>query len=491
LKLKDRIIKRLGGFTRKDFIRSIKRAYSGAGTGRLYSSWTTTNQSSDAELRFDLTALRARSRELERNNDYAKKFLRMVRTNVVGQNGIRLQSQVVNEKGEPDRIARDKIEESWINWGSKGICDVTGELNFRDIQKMAISSVGRDGEVLIRKVRGYDNPFKYSLQLIEADHLDEKYNVNLENGNRIKMGKEIDPWGRPVAYHIYKEHPGDALVGLHYGEKLRIPAEEIIHLYIPQRISQSRGIPWMHAALTRFNMLGGYEEAELTAARIAAAKGGFYEKESGTTAYQGDTTEEGQPIQEVEPGIFEVLPDGWKFTAWDPQHPTTSYKDFIKAILRGISSGLDVSYNYLANDLEGVNYSSIRAGVLDERDVWRDIQAFMAEHLLQPIFEEWLNMALVTKQVNLPFSKYDKFKTAKWQPRGWQWVDPQKDIMAKILEINSGLNTGTAIAAEQGKDLEEVFKELAAELQLAKKYGIILPEIQLKPEVNPDGNQDN
>ncbi len=473
----------LGLYTKNNVQQIVRRSYAAANTGRLYSSWTTLNRSADAELRYNLTALRARSRELEHDNDYAKKFIRMVKTNIVGRDGILLQSQVLNNSGKPDDVARIKIEEGWSRWTKRGNCDVTGQYSFRDIQKLAISSCARDGEVLIRKVKGFNNDSRFALQLIEADHLDERKNETLSNGNKVKMGVELDSWNRPMAYHVYKIHPGDFMYGSSFGEVTRIPAEEIIHLHLPMRISQTRGIPWMHAAMIRLNMIGGYEEAELVAARIAAAKGGFYETNP-EGEYTGDDQEEDQPIQEVEPGTFEVLPEGWKFKEFDPQHPTTAFKDFVKAVLRGISSGLDVSYNYLANDLEGVNYSSIRAGVLDERDVWRDLQAFLIEHFLVPVFEQFLQMALVTQQIELPFSRYDKFIAAKWQPRGWQWVDPQKDIQAKILEINAGLNTGSDIAAEQGKNLEDIYKQLSIELALIKKYGLLLPEIQLKPENN-------
>ena len=92
----------------------IKRsAFSGAGTGRLYSSWTTTNQSADAELYTDLKALRARSRELERNNDLARKFLKIISKNVVGPNGIKLQMRVKNRNGEADEHPNNVIEQAW------------------------------------------------------------------------------------------------------------------------------------------------------------------------------------------------------------------------------------------------------------------------------------------------------------------------------------------------------------------------------------------
>ena len=104
-----------------------RRNYMGANTSRLFSGWTTTNQSSDADLRNNLRTLRARSRELERNNDYGKKFIRMVKTNIIGPSGIIMQARVKNDNSQPDKLANDKLEEAWKNWSKKGNCDVTGK----------------------------------------------------------------------------------------------------------------------------------------------------------------------------------------------------------------------------------------------------------------------------------------------------------------------------------------------------------------------------
>lgn len=470
----NKILKRFG------YAKLKKRSYSGAGTGRLYASWSPSNYSSDAILRTTLKTLRARSRELERNNDYAKKFIRMVKTNVVGKSGIMLQCDIKKpiennnaRDPEPDVATNEEIETSFKEWSKRGNCDVTGEYSFRDIQNLAISTLARDGEILIYMVRNFDNKYAFALKLIEADHLDENYNYILSNGNTIKMGIEFDKWGKPASYYLYKKHPGDSPFGYSYGEKIRYAAKDIIHLYITQRISQSRGIPWMHAAMTRLNMLGNYEEAELTGARIAAAKGGFYTRE-GADEYVGDDKEGETPIQQVEPGAFEILPQGWKFDPFDPQHPTTAFKDFEKAILRGIASGVDVSYNYLANDLEGVNYSSIRAGVLDEREVWRDIQRWVIDHFMQTVYENWLYSALVSPEgLSHSIADYERLKSVKWQPRGWPWVDPKADMVAAAMAIQFGLNTSTDILGEQGKNYGETVKKLVEEAKVRKEAGLV------------------
>jgi lambda family phage portal protein len=442
-----------------------KRSYAAAQAGRLFSSWNTHSQTADKEISNNLSTMRARSRDLVRNNDYAKKYIRMVKTNVIGHGGIGLQVRSKDPKGTLDRTANTIIENAWWQWGKKGNCDVTGKHSWRDFQNLFIQSIAQDGEVLVRKI--FDKKTGLKLQLIEADHLDEKYNDEIK---RISMGIEYDAWGKPIAYHVFTKHPsGTNIAGI---ERERIPAEEIIHGYRPDRVSQGRGVPWMHSAMTRIKMLDGYEEAELTAARVAASKMGFYTSPAGEQYTGDDKDAAGNPITDAEPGVFEVLPEGWGFQAYDPQHPTSAFKDFEKAILRGIASGLDVSYNYLANDLEGVSYSSIRAGVLDERDMWRDVQSWVVETLCDDVFTDWLRNSILVGYINLPMNKFDKFNAPIWNPRGWAWVDPLKDIRASIEAINAGLKTASQVAMEQGMDIEEIYEQLSLEQKLRDDYGI-------------------
>ncbi len=467
---------------------AAKRSYAGAKVTNSLWSWATSNLSANQEIYSSLERLRARSRDLCRNNDYAKKFLRMVRTNVVGP-GIKLQSRVKDANGKPDRVANEMIESAWRQWGKVGVCEVSGRYSFTDVKNTVISQMAQDGEVLVRFVRGNGYKYGIALQLIEADHLDLSYNDPLRN---IVMGIEFDEWGRPKAYHLFEKHPGERM-GYVQNKRVRIPADEILHLFIPDRISQNRGVPWMHTAIVRMNMLYGYEEAELVASRLAAAKAGFYVAPPGDE-YVGPKDEDGSFVQELEPGVFEVLPSGWDFKPYDPQHPTTAFKDFVKATLRGIASGLDVSYNYLANDLESVNYSSIRAGVLDEREVWKGLQKWMIEHFLTPVFEKWLEMALLTGELKLPVAKFEKFNAPSWQPRGWAWVDPLKDVQAAILAMQSGLKSATEIAAEQGKDIEDVYEQLAREKELRKKYGITTADdaklLEAMAKIKNEGEED-
>tara|TARA_R110001592_G_scaffold304245_1_gene576707 strand:- start:270 stop:890 length:621 start_codon:yes stop_codon:yes gene_type:complete len=206
------------------------------------------------------------------------------------------------------------------------------------------------------------------------------------------MGIEFDNYGKPVAYHIATNLQEDLYAPLRKTE--RVDADSVIHAFIAERPEQIRATTWMASSMSRLQMLGAYEEAELVAARVGACKMGFYTSEAGDS-FVGEEDYDGNLLTEAEAGIFEQLPAGTSFTAFDPTHPTSAFKDFNKAILRGIASGLGVAYNSLSSDLEGVSYSSIRSGTIEERDQWRVKQNWMIQHFMMPIYEQWLQMQLL------------------------------------------------------------------------------------------------
>lgn len=476
--LLDRIAARFGfhrGAARRDF--------SAAQLSRLTGGWSSSNISANADLYRNLDVLRARSRDLCNNNDYAKRFLGMVSANVVGGNGFTLQSRIYDGRDKPDGMANDAVESAWSAWCRRGVCDVSGRLSFRDVQILVAKTCARDGEALVRKVLGKSskNPFGFALQVIDIDRLDTRLIRPAGDGrNEIRMGVEVDEYGRSIAYWLRGYHPGDTYgvaPGAVESSHIRVPAEEILHVYQLDRPEQLRGTPWMHAAMTRLNNLGGYEEAAVIAARVGASKMGFFTTPDGLPPSDGEDAE-GVPYMEADPGSFGVLPNGVDFKPFDPDYPTAMYGDFIKACLRGISSGLGVSYHALANDLEGVNFSSIRSGTLEERDQWISIQEWFKDAFIDPVFNEWLGYALAFGQIvtvtgkPLPIEKKDKFSGHIFQGRRWQWVDPLKDINASLAAIRSGLADPYTIAGQMGVDLEDVIASIARANAAAEASGL-------------------
>jgi lambda family phage portal protein len=501
--------------------RSNATIYSGASGTRLTLDWIATILSADQEIQGNLRLLRARGRELSRNNPIAKNFLNLLLANVVGHKGIGYRPQVRNSSavcpkcsgsGETPAIAvpangtkakangkaaaappdplpcktckgtgklkdvlakpiNDKISAAFCEWAKKKNCTVDGRLSFRGVQDLALKNTAVDGEVFIRKVKGFrGNKFRYALQIIDSDCCDHLYNVPpSKDGNEIRLGIEVDKWGKPLAYWITPGHPSD-LGGSLLRE--RIPAEEIIHLYDVARVSQTRGVTWFHPVMLQLRMLEGYIEAELVAARTGAAKMGWLEY-TDAAAYEEPNPDKKFTF-EAAPGTIETLPPGLSFKEWNPSHPPNAFPNFVITIMRQVATGLGVSYNALASDLIGVNYSSMRSGLLIERDQWKRDQSWMIENLCEPVFEDFLDFALLAGALVLDSRDPEKFKAGKWEPRGWQWVDPLKDAQAAVLSIGANLTSRTRVLGEEGEDWEEVLEEIRAELDLAETLDIDL-----------------
>jgi len=461
--------------------RSNATVYSGAAGTRLTLDWIATILSADQEIRGNLRLLRARGRELSRNNPVAKNFLNLLAANVVGHKGIGYRPQVRNNDGKLSKQINDAITVAWDDWCKKGNCTVDGKLSWRALQDLVTRNVATDGEVFIRKVGGFrGNKYRFALQLIDADQVDHLYNVPpSKDGNEIRLGVEVDKWGRPVAYYIYPGHPSDIGGSL---LRERIPAEDIIHLYDVERVSQTRGVTWFHAVMMQLRMLEGYIEAELVAARTGAAKMGWLEHVDAET-YE-DPNPDRKYTFDASPGTIETLPPGMKFVSWNPDHPSSAFPNFVVTVLRQIATGLGVSYNALASDLVGVNYSSMRSGLLIERDQWKRDQSWLIESLCEPVMFDFLSFSLLSGALKLDSRDPEKFKAGKWEPRGWQWVDPLKDVQAAVLAIGARLKSRDSIVSETGEDIEEVFEQISEEETLAEELDL---DLTLPSATKPTG----
>ena len=446
-----------------------KRNFAAAQINRLTSSLSTQQLSMNERLKRGLRVVRARARTLAVDNDHARQFVRLYRKNIVGSTGFSLQVQALRPDGSIDQLDSSACETAFARWAKKGLCDVTGRYSFLDIQLLIAQHLARDGEVLVRRVRN-KSAFRYQLQLIDPALLDDQYNVeDAGSGRRIRMGVETDEWGRVLAYHLL-QNPDRAYAD----RRVRVSADEIWHLYMPEEIGQLRGVPPMTAPMLRMNNLGAYEDAAVIAARIGASKMGFFTSTgdappsnlASVATVDGATSDDpGQFVQDAEPGVFDVLPQGYEFQAFDPDYPHANFDSFCKATLRGIASGLGVSYTSLTGDLSEANYSSARVGLLDEREEWRLIQGWLIESFLAPLYSEWLEMALLSGQLALPMSKLEKFDAAIWQGRRWQWIDPLKENAANAEAIARGLTTPSAVIRESGRDPDDVWREWGKDLQ--------------------------
>lgn len=449
-------------------------------------NWMVTEQSINQDLRTDLNRVRARGRDLALNNDYAVKFVGMCKNNIIGPGGIRLQMRVEDKPGSPDKLANQAIEAAWSDWSSS--CDLTGMQSLRDMCATMAGSLPSDGEFLVRLIRGKESGNKYglALQLIDVDRIDTTYNIGAGQGsNAVIMGVEVNHFRRPVALHLFVAHPNDGATSSRL--RMRVDIADMLHVFKLERAEQLRGIPWMAPGMISLHHLGNFKLSALLAAEHGANHYGFF------------TTPEGEPpigSQEstlhpfttlTQPGTYETLGPGVGFQQFDNKYPNEVFGPFVKTTLQRIASGWRVAYHSLANDLEGVSYSSIRSGALEERDRWSDDQEWFTASVMEPIFKAWLQSALLMGAITmpngsaLPASKIDKFSRHEWQPRRWEWVDPKGDMEAKILAVKAGLMSPQDLAAAMGYDFGDVLTAIASAQTQAAALGVKLTAYESTP----------
>lgn len=454
-------------------------AWSAAQITDLTASWTRTSVPINEQIYRDLTVLRSRSRDLAKNDPHIKKFLRLVKTNVVGRSGVVLQSKVKNSNGTIDTAASQAIERAWRDFGEWGVANTKGTDTFVGIQNLFWDHLLRDGEVLIQQVESTAyNRFGYSLRFLDPEVLSLKNNQELKNGNKVRMGVELDAAGRAVAYHLTSKDTTHTAFYEHDGQGyIRVRADRIIHRFFSEYADQVRGVPEIAVVMNRIKNLSGYEEAEVIGKRVSASKMGFFSRNGEGDGYEGEEHAEGVSM-DASPGVIDEIPYDVKFHTFDTGHDGGTYETFVKTALKSVASGLGVSYHTLGSDLEGVNYSSGRLGALEDRDFYMALQDWFIACFIQPVFKQWIYHAVMRRQITLQGggtlrpTDIDRYQDCYFQARRWLWVDPAKDMLANEKAIDLGLTSRSAIIREQGRDPDDVFNEIAEEKARMEALGI-------------------
>lgn len=448
-----------------------QRGYEGAAVNRLTSDWMAPTTSADTELLGNLPLLRARSRQLVRDNPFAVQAVRVIRNNVIGE-GVGMQAQVKSAGGALQKGINDSIEDAWRAWCDRDSCHTAGILGFADIEQMALVQLVTSGEFIARKVR---QPFGRSriplaLEVIEADRLlDNWQTARAPNGNAIRMGVEVDQWGRPAAYWFSPNHPGDQQFRTFEASQLmRVPASDIVHLYVCSRWPQTRGEPWFHATMRSLHDEGGLTESETVKARAAANIVGFIKSPEPMAA---DGTIAGRQIIDTEPGQWQKLLPGEEVAGMSGYAPNPSLDPFLRFMVRKMAIGVGISYESLSRDYTTATYSSARMALLEDRALYRVLQGFFCRNFRADVHREFMDAAVLVGAVKAGADYYTnpaKYQAVRFKPRGWSWIDPTKEEAAYAAAVRDGFMTQGDVIAQtsQDADLEDVLDRREEELRL-------------------------
>jgi lambda family phage portal protein len=439
----------------------IANSYDGASATKRAQTWNDSDIGPNSGISSKLAKLRSRSRSLYRNDGWIRKGLNAQVTNEVG-------------KGITARSGDAELDDYWRN--ATRNCDPEGQLTFEAMQALIVLERRTSGEVFIRRRlrRNAGAKARVQLQIIESDYVDESYSKVLANGNIIRSGVEFNKRGERVAYHVYTEHPQEAVGYQSSKQKIRVLARDMIHHFLPIRAGQVRGEPDPAPAIVKAYTLRKYTDTELQRKELRSVYTGSIEKD----AILGDGDDAATDPDEsltVQGGSFIELGIGEKINLFDGDVTGSGYAEFMKMQLLEEAASLDLPYELLTGDWAGVNDRLVRA-ILNEyrRKVEMAQQHLMIPQVCQRVFE-WVVDAGVLFG-DLPSEGYAdnrrKVVSPAWTADVWPYIHPEQDVNTRIKEIDGRLKSRTQSISERNGDIDQVDKERSEEQQSEEALGI-------------------
>lgn len=261
---------------------------------------------------------------------------------------------------------------------------------------------------------------------------------------------------------------------------VRVPASEMLHIMEVLEPGQVRGLSPFAAVLLRLQVLDKAEDAQLVRQMIAAMLAGFITDPNGDGAgFEGERY--GSILETgLEPGTLKTVPPGYDIKFSTPAEVGDG-AEFLKGQLRAVAAGLDVTYEQLTGDLSGVNYSSIRAGLIEFRQRVEVLRwNVLIPQLCRPVWERFIQLQVLRGEV--PAADFDRdpdaWLAADWFPPGWSSVDPVKDVQAETAAVEAGFKARSQVINERGEDPERVDALRAADKERAKRLGLERPSSQ-------------
>lgn len=452
----------------------MERKYEGAGKGRRTKGWFTRSTSASAEVAIAGATLRDRSRDLVRNNPYAKRGVEGITNNTVGR------GTMIQWKTKPTRLEND-INARWRAWANTpSVCDFDGLLTYGGMESLAFRSMIEGGESLavLKRVERQSaiDPVSGKLvevppiqiQILEGDFIASNRQTGVQSdGTRIIQGIVFDQDGKRISYKLFKQHPGSFNVTpISSSLAFDVPASEVAHIYRLERAGQIRGVPWAASIIIKLRDLDEFSDANLVRQKIAAMWVAFV-KDNDSLEEALTEVEKEELGEKMEPGVIEFLPPGKDISFAKPPG-VENYDEFMSVELHAIASGLGCTFEMLTGNLKGVNFSSGRMGFLEFQrnvDTWR-------AHIMRPMFltrttQWWLEglllLGLKTNDVRRVFT-----------PPRREMIDPTKEVPANKTAVRTGFKSLSEVIRESGKDPEEHFAELKSDTEMLDKLGLIL-----------------
>lgn len=385
--------------------------------------------------------VRSRARHAYANNGYIRNAVNAIVAEAVG-------AGIEGNSGHPDAYTAALIDKAF----SAANLDAEGRTDTRGMTAAAVLAENVDGEAFFVAERRDSGTV---WRQIPAEFVDESDTRELADGY-VVAGVEFTNDGTRRAYHIRPQRPTDLYPVT--AESIRVPAEDVLHIYRQLGPGQVRGISQLAPVLLTVNELDQALDALLVGLKTSAMFAGFV-TDMTNMGGGAEAFPDGLADISLEPGVVRVLPGGMdiKFSAPDQARESIA---FAKLTLGQIAAGLGVPQHLVDGDLTQANYSSLRAGLLPFRaKVEQYVYHTLVPQFLNPIFRRFVTEEYLAGRLDVP--DLSAALTAEWLPPRPMQVDPQKDMAAAREALAMGLTSRRQAVAAMGWNVAELDQEIA------------------------------
>jgi lambda family phage portal protein len=415
-----------------------------AGAGNRLANWGPPSTAFASTLPAPL--LKERARDSYRNNPWARRAVDTVAVGAIGA-GIKPQVRLTNAE------LKARIQATWLQWTDEA--DFGGRFDFYGFQQAALKAAMIDGESLVRMVIEPGRRIPLQLQLLASEYLDPT-----RVDDQTLNGIEYDAAGRRRAYWLYRKHPALAP----NMESVRVPADQVIHLYAPIQPGMERGVSWLAPALVPLRELQEFTEAALVKAKIASLFSGYVQTQEGSNPLTADNA-----VPTLEPGSMVRLQPGEEVEFSEPPDAGPTYEPFVRQQLRAIASALGIPYELLANDVSQVTFASGRHALLEYRRQLESTQHhLMVFQLCRPVWDTWVRFAIAAGA--LPGQAAD-YGAVRWIAPLPEMLDAGAEVRAAVQKVRAGFMSRAEAVALTGLDVEMLDAEIAADNARADRLG--------------------
>jgi lambda family phage portal protein len=404
--------------------------------------------------------MREFGRYLDENSDITVGLLDDLVTNTVGT-GVGIEPMARLRDGTTADALNLELSALWREfWACP---ESTGEIPGCELERLAARSWLRDGEVFLQHLPRPSpaGEIPYCLMPLESDFVPFDLTDRVATHGVIK-----DRFGRPAAYHVYQQHPGEMAASLlNLGltpETVIVSAENMTHLKFVRRFHQTRGVSVLHSVLTRLDDLKDYEESERVAARIAAAFSAYI-KRSGEWDSDIDPDTLDRKFSMAPGAIFDKLLPGEDVGTIDAKRPNNEVGTYIGIQERRIAAGTGTRYSSVSRNYNGT-YSAQRQELVEGRTHYLRLFSYLVARFYLPVWRRFVDSARLAGRIRLS-SDLDLVSVYRPEirPPSLPWIDPRKEIEAHGLAVQYGFRSRWQVIRDLGGDPRTVDQQLAAD----------------------------